>query len=402
MKTNQSKHWSIGCKIVQWRINTQIHQTLKDTPYHLTYGQHPRVGISNLPVSPAILENLATAAQLQDVYLSMNSSFNEIEGSAAESSSLSLGKRKERSPQDSSKRTGEARDAKRIALKEALLSTTTEEVPHVDISSPSDKKAAEEDVHPYVCWLELIDERADPVDLDEMSRARVNSVFPIIYCTNNKNITDDSNWAPCILRKVRKEEYEVLDRQEQDKIEDLDWEGNDGLSASWSMYYKYPTKSYVNFFQVELENAINDKIAHKISPRHLSLCKQVTANVQNKRANKVAAKAVKKSPGLVFKMGDVVLIQLDNVDCTKVDGAKLVGVIVSMNKDKSKCRVAVKQGLLHQAYVYHCLKPVPETSNNLDVMDLQNAYKNWRLLPNITEREAVCYISLVGGQGMKK
>jgi hypothetical protein len=56
MKTNNSRHWSIGCKIVQWRINTQIHDTLKDTPYHLTYGQHPRVGMSNLPVSTAILE----------------------------------------------------------------------------------------------------------------------------------------------------------------------------------------------------------------------------------------------------------------------------------------------------------------------------------------------------------
>ncbi len=232
MKTNQSKHWSIGCKIVQWRIDMQIHQTLKDTPYHLTYGQHPRVGILNLPVSPALLENLATEAQLQDVYLLMNSSFNEIEGPAAESSSLSLGGHKERSPQDSSKHTGEAQDAKQIALKEALLSTPTKEVPHVNISSPSDEKAAEGDVRPYVCWLKLIDERADPVNLNEMSCARVNSVFPIIYCTNNKNITNDSNWAPCILRKVRKEEYEVLDRQEQDKIEDLDWGGDDGLSAS--------------------------------------------------------------------------------------------------------------------------------------------------------------------------
>jgi hypothetical protein len=31
-KTNNSTHWSIGCKLVQWRINTQYHRTLKDTP----------------------------------------------------------------------------------------------------------------------------------------------------------------------------------------------------------------------------------------------------------------------------------------------------------------------------------------------------------------------------------
>ena len=55
-----------------WRINTQVHQTMNDTPYHLTYGQHPRVGISNLPVSAAILQNLSTEAELQDLYSTMN------------------------------------------------------------------------------------------------------------------------------------------------------------------------------------------------------------------------------------------------------------------------------------------------------------------------------------------
>jgi hypothetical protein len=36
MKMNKSNHWSVGCKIVQWRVNTQFHSTLKDTPsmYH--------------------------------------------------------------------------------------------------------------------------------------------------------------------------------------------------------------------------------------------------------------------------------------------------------------------------------------------------------------------------------
>ena len=51
MKTNNSNNWAIGYRIAMWRINTQVHQTIKDTPYHLTYGQQPRVGISNSPVS---------------------------------------------------------------------------------------------------------------------------------------------------------------------------------------------------------------------------------------------------------------------------------------------------------------------------------------------------------------
>ncbi len=65
MKTNKSNNWAIGCRIVMWRINTQVHRTIKDTPYHLTYGQQPRVGISNLPVSADILHFSGARDRLQ-------------------------------------------------------------------------------------------------------------------------------------------------------------------------------------------------------------------------------------------------------------------------------------------------------------------------------------------------
>jgi hypothetical protein len=92
----------------------------------------------------------------------------------------------------------------------------------------------------------------------------------------------------------------------------------------------------------------------------------------------------------------VVLVPLDAVNCTKVDGGNLAGVVVSINKAKSSCRVAVQQGLLHRAYVYHVLKPIPESSNNLDVMNLREANEDWRSLPKITQREAAHFISSVG------
>ena len=76
------------------------------------------------------------------------------------------------------------------------------------------------------------------------------------------------------------------------------------------------------------------------------------------------------------------------------------GVVVSINKSKSTCQVAVKEGLLHRAYVYHVQKPVPEASNKLEVMNLSEAYEDWRSLPNITEREAARFILSVGGQGV--
>ncbi len=53
-----------------------------------------------------------------------------------------------------------------------------------------------------------------------------------------------------------------------------------------------------------------------------------------------------------------------------MDGGNLCGMVVAINKDKSTCQVAIKQGLLHRAYVYHALKLVPKVSNNLDVIEL--------------------------------
>jgi hypothetical protein len=123
-----------------------------------------------------------------------------------------------------------------------------------------------------------------------MLHARVNSVFPIIYCTNNKDIFDDLNWAPCILRKVHKDQYKVLDQHEMDKVDkDLDWGGDDGLSASWSMYYKYPTMEFVNLARLELEGTTNDIETQDVSPKGHLLFKFATANVQ-KKANSIMAK----------------------------------------------------------------------------------------------------------------
>jgi hypothetical protein len=50
-----------------------------------------------------------------------------------------------------------------------------------------------------------------PVSLPKIQKAKLCAMFLIVYNINNKDITDDDNWAPCILIKVRKDQYEVLD-----------------------------------------------------------------------------------------------------------------------------------------------------------------------------------------------
>ena len=413
MKTNNSKHWAIGCKLMQWRINTQYHKTIKDTPYHLVYGQHPRVGISNLPVSKDVLNNLLTEAELNQVYSKFSAeptgdvpqlpeSFQEqvdaVADVATASALVSISPpqtKRKRSPPNINKDGRDVIRAKRDAMMEAVIPSTAQN--NTTVPSCGGLKNTDE---VYNRWLELIDERDGVVELEEIKRARVKAVFPIIYCINNKDITDNANFVPCILHKVRKEQYELLNANEDHKLDnDIDWGGDDGLSNLWSTYCKYPSKAFVESYRMEVQTTAEDTEALDESPTRHNLRNKAAENM-TKLALATKSNILKKSPELVIKTGDVVLVPLDDVDRTKVDGGNLCGVVVSTNKQNSTCRVAVKQGLLHRAYVYHAVKPVPEASNNIDLHDLRDAYENYRSLPKLTEREAARIVSSVGGQGM--
>jgi hypothetical protein len=236
-------------------------------------------------------------------------------------------------------------------------------------TSPTTKmksKTCDIDVN-SVIWMQLIAER-DPqkpvVDLSELNSARIRSVFPTVRCINNKDINDAANWEPCILVKVRTETWEVLNVHQIDKVEDdLDLEGDDGLNNTWGLYYKNvsPGDEYVTSFVSNTKMRQFDTEQHDVSPTRKSLCDKATENDQKKEES-VTKKALKKSNTSSLKLGDVVLVPLSDVDCTKVDGKTVAGVIVTINKDKSTCEVAVKEGLLHRAYAFHALRVVPIAS----------------------------------------
>ncbi len=196
--------------------------------------------------------------------------------------------------------------------------------------------------------------------------------------------------------------WEVLDVHQNEKVEDdLELEGDDGLKNTWGLYYKNAGGEYVTSFVTPAEMVQLDIEKQNVSPKHASLCAKATSNIQ-KKAEAVTKKALTKSPTSTLNLGNIILVPLDAVDRTKVDGGNLVGVIVLINKDKSTCRVAVKQGLLYRAYIFHSCRVVPKVSNNREGIDLKDAYIHWQGLPKITKREATCFVLSVGGQGMVK
>ena len=70
MVENKSTKWTVGCKIVQWRYNTQYHSTIFDysfwTPIWLWC--QASVGIYTLPISADMLMTLSMEGQLNYVY----------------------------------------------------------------------------------------------------------------------------------------------------------------------------------------------------------------------------------------------------------------------------------------------------------------------------------------------
>ncbi len=108
-------------------------------------------------------------------------------------------------------------------------------------------------------WLQLINECDTPVNLQKIPQSRVNSIFPIIYCSTPNNIDDKLNWALCILKKIQQDQYDVFDKHETFKVSEvLFWDGDEGLCNLWSTFFKYPTKTFLKAFCSQIADGSND------------------------------------------------------------------------------------------------------------------------------------------------
>ncbi len=236
MIQNKTKNWSVGCKIVQWRYNTQYHSTLKTTPYELVFGIKPLVGLSTLPLSTEILNSLSKENQLNNVFDKMKGSMlqppkenvklTEEAQSLVDSISSNLETSRKKRRKASTEDLQASRQAKRSlpsAMATTILhqsptkSTTPHSPPKLSATSPAKTpqkgKSGGDDL--YIDeWTQLLQYRNNPVTLDKMLKSSFHGgkfKFPIIYCINNKDISNPDSWDTAILRKVGRSTFEVLD-----------------------------------------------------------------------------------------------------------------------------------------------------------------------------------------------
>jgi hypothetical protein len=259
----------------------------------------------------------------------------------------------------------------------------------------------------FTVWQLLVSEMSNSITVDSeyLQQTKLREKIPIAYCLNVKNIASLDSFIPAILVRVGKKLWEVMDENDDQLLEQLDWDGDEGITNMIGMYICHPSKSFCSHFQsrtmVSTADECNKEIDGKeVTPRRREMRKRAHEKLV-KAANSVKKRIINEvgEDNKLCEVGEVVHVPLKDLDKTKVDPGTLTGVIVQVDKARSQARVAVKSGLLKSWYVYHRLGRVTGRGNNVELNGLTEALKNWNKMPVITEREAARNKSLVGGQG---
>ena len=66
MRENNCQNWVVGRLFVRWQINTQVTRATGEMPYRAAFGQCPRVGLSSLPLDPALRASIQTELELNE------------------------------------------------------------------------------------------------------------------------------------------------------------------------------------------------------------------------------------------------------------------------------------------------------------------------------------------------
>jgi cobalamin biosynthesis protein CobT len=284
-----------------WRYNTQQHRTVGDIPYRLLSGQVPRVGISSLLLDNALIDTLATEAQLNrvaeyDGMVDVVDSDQEVEAQEEEDNdnnhegiSNNDGDDEEDSnnvpmedvveeqvtqledgddEEDSNNVPMEDVVEEQVTQLEAPAPTTpnfagtfasanppTDSIENSDdedddeqtLSQLGDKavtnfKTTGDDN--YTVWQIMVSELRGTVDREHLQRMKLK--VSVAYCMNEKNIRVVASFVPAILVRLGQKLWELMDEND-DHMEQLEWDGDNGIENMLGMYIKHPDASFCEY-----------------------------------------------------------------------------------------------------------------------------------------------------------
>ncbi|KRZ47913.1 KRAB-A domain-containing protein 2 [Trichinella nativa] len=66
MRENGCKRWSMGLKFVQWQINVSIHETTGQSPFKVTFGEEPRIGLESYVLPKSLVDAAKTEEEIEE------------------------------------------------------------------------------------------------------------------------------------------------------------------------------------------------------------------------------------------------------------------------------------------------------------------------------------------------
>jgi hypothetical protein len=285
MVETKSINWSIGCRLMMWRYNTQRHRTVNDVPYRLVFGQMPQVGLSELPLSRELIDTLATETQLNKVcdYVGKIDIPNDEEpmvvidddGLDDDDRAAEAGFDEETEARistgggakdvDNDDEEGDDKDdeeeevsAKPIVMSARLkaLREKTEDEDDEDAFLPlgaKRKKALVEKIDAGKTvevedllsrWESALIDIPDDFHLDDIQRfVRFRQSVPVAWCINHRDNTAVESFVRAYLTRISNSQWELNDEDDL-VLEHLDYEGDEGLQNLIGCgYVKYPITS---------------------------------------------------------------------------------------------------------------------------------------------------------------
>jgi hypothetical protein len=92
-------------------------------------------------------------------------------------------------------------------------------------------------------WLKKIDSKGT-FDKKDLLAESTNQTFPCIACNDHKNILDPSTWVPAFLHKLSTTTGDVFNVNFDQTVQNLEWNGDEGLKNLWGLYYKCPDAQF--------------------------------------------------------------------------------------------------------------------------------------------------------------
>ena len=92
--------------------------------------------------------------------------------------------------------------------------------------------------------MNLISSYGEPLTTTHLIQAGIRDVFACEYNPNITNIT--IGWKRCILRKVTKSFWEILDESGTELLEEVENDEDNGPIAEWGLWYRNPSEKSID------------------------------------------------------------------------------------------------------------------------------------------------------------